>query len=236
MLHHPLFRRLAASAFAVALFAHPASAADAKAHTLSEWKLGKVLFGEKVSKDDTKGKVVVIEYWGTHCPPCIASLPHLAELEKKNRDKGLVVIGGECQGSSKDEIKPLITKAKVEYTITEGVNGPIPVSGIPRAFVFDRDGKLVFDGYPLNPNFTSAVQKALGDGPAPAASASKLPSNAPLIAARAWTNAEGKEIHAAVKTADATTVTFLMPNGQTTKYQMDKLSEASRKDIQAAVQ
>lgn len=213
--------------------------AKEKEYRLSEWTIGKVLFGERVSKAVTKDKVVVIENWGTHCPPCIASLPHLAQLEKDNRAKGLVVIGAESQGSSKDEIKPLIEKAKVEYTITDGAEGPIEVTGIPRAFVFDRQGKLAFDGSPLDKAFTEAVTKALGDGaPAttPAATAGTTPAPAatattPLIASRAWTNADGKEIHAAVKSVDANNVVFLMDGGKEVTYPLSKLSEESRNAI-----
>ena len=64
-------------------------AAEVSAHKLSEWKIGKVMFGEKISKAELKGKVVVLENWGVNCPPCVASLPHLAELDKKVPRQGL---------------------------------------------------------------------------------------------------------------------------------------------------
>lgn len=224
------------SVIAVVLGLSSAAGAKEKEYRLSEWSIGKVLFGERVSKAVTKDKVVVIENWGTHCPPCIASLPHLAQLEKDNRAKGLVIIGAESQGSSKEEIKPIIEKAKVEYTITDGADGPIEVTGIPRAFVFDRTGKMVFDGNPNGKEFTEAVNKALGEGaPTATAEAGAAPTAAtaaaPLIASRAWTNADGKEIRAAVKSVDATHVTFLMDGGKEVRYPLDKLSEESRAAI-----
>lgn len=205
-----------------------------KQHKVSDWKIGKALFGDKVSKADMKDKVVVIENWGVHCPPCVAALPHLAELDKKHREQGLIIIGAESQGSSKDEIKPLIEKAGVEYTITDGAEGPVEVTGIPRAFVFDRSGMLVFDGNPNAKTFEEAVTKALGEGAPAPTEAAKPADTAPLIATRAWTNADGKEIRAAVKSADATTVTFLMDGGKEVKYPLAKLSEESRKAIAEA--
>lgn len=160
--------------------------AKEKEYRLSEWSIGKVLFGERVSKAVTKDKVVVIENWGVNCPPCIASLPHLAQLEKDNRAKGLVIIGAESQGSTKEEIKPLIEKAKVEYTITDSADGPIEVTGIPRAFVFNRQGKMVFDGNPNGKEFTEAVTKALAEGaPVTAEGAATTPSATPGAAAPA---------------------------------------------------
>jgi thiol-disulfide isomerase/thioredoxin len=225
-------------ALAVHFLATPAFAAKDKEHKLSDWKIGKVLFGEKVTKADMKGKVVVIENWGVNCPPCVASLPHLADLDRKYRDKGLVMIGAESQGSSKDEIKPLIEKAKVEYTIVDEATGPIEVTAIPRIFVFDRDGKLVYDGSPSGAPFEEAVNKAVGAAEAPAAASAETAGTStdttakgPLIDTRSWTNAEGRTIRAAVKAVDDTSVTFLMDGGKEVKYPLDKLSAESRQMI-----
>jgi thiol-disulfide isomerase/thioredoxin len=233
MKFHPIVR-LSGMALALQFLAPTAMAAEKeKEHKLSQWKIGKVLMGPKLSKADLKGKVVVIENWGVNCPPCIASLPHLAELEKTNRDKGLVIIGAESQGSSKDEIKPLIEKAKVEYTITDGADGPIEFSAIPRCFVFDSAGLLVYDGSPSGAAFESAVEDALKQVGAAPATPSTTPAG-PLIASRAWTNSDGQSITAAVKSADATTVTFIMANGKVVAYPLTKLSEESRKVIAEA--
>ena len=208
------------------------SVANAAEHKLSDWKIGKTLFGEKHTKSDLSGKVVVIENWGVRCPPCVAALPHLAKLEKTHRAKGLIIIGAESQGHSKEQIKPLIEKAGVEYTITSGADGPIQVTGIPRAFVFDRQGALVFDGHPGGAGFESAIKKALAEK-APAAPA--ITPSGPLVASRSWKNAEGKEIVAAVKSATETTVVFLMPNGKSVNFPMDKLDDPSQDVIRKAL-
>jgi thiol-disulfide isomerase/thioredoxin len=219
-------------ALQLAVSAAPKEKAE-KDHKLSEWKIGSVLFGDKVSKSDMKGKVVVIENWGVRCPPCVASLPHLAELYKRNREKGLIIIGAESQGSSKDDIEPLIKKAKVEYTITDGADGPIEVTGIPRIFVFDRSGALTFDGHPASGDFESAVKKALRE----AAEGAETPvvASGPLIASRAWTNTQGQKITAAVKSADDTKVVFQMANGKVVDYDLSKLDDESRETIAEAV-
>lgn len=169
-------RQVSAGLLASLLLAAPAFAAKDSTHRLSEWKIGKTLFGARLTKAEMKGKVVVIENWGVHCPPCIASLPHLAELDRTLRDKGLRVIGAESQGSSKDQIKPLIEKAKVEYTIVDQADGPLEVTSIPRAFVFDRKGKLVYDGSPLSKDFESAITTAIGDATAAAAAVKSVDS------------------------------------------------------------
>ncbi len=229
----PLIARISGMALAIQFLAPSAMAAEKeKEHKLSQWKIGKTLFGPKLSKSEMKGKVVIIENWGVNCPPCIASLPHLAELEKENRSKGLLIIGAESQGSSKDEIKPLIEKAKVEYTITDGAEGPIEFSAIPRCFVFDAQGMLVYDGSPSGAAFDSAVEEALEK----MGTTDSKPSSTtgPLIPSREWTNSSGQAITAAVKSVDATNVTFIMANGKTVVYALSKLSDDSRKVIEAA--
>jgi thiol-disulfide isomerase/thioredoxin len=227
-------RSLSGLALALPFLVSTGLAAEASAHKLSEWKIGKVLFGEKISKGDLKGKVVVLENWGVNCPPCIASLPHLAELDKKFRDKGLFIIGAESQGSSKDEIKPIIEKTKVEYTITAGAEGPIQFNAIPRVFVFDAEGALVFDGYPSGADFEKSITDSLEKVEA---SPKEEPATAAgsLIASRTWTNSSGVEIVAAVKSADSASVVFLMPNGKEVPYPLEKLSEDSRKVIAESI-
>ncbi len=227
------FAKLLAVATGVFALHSSAFGAPEPTHKLAEWKIGKSLFGEKIKKSALAGKVVVIENWGVHCPPCIASLPHLAKLEKDNRDKGLVIIGAESQGSGKAEIKPLIEKAGVEYPITDGADGPIEFSGIPHAFVFDREGTLVFHGHPGGGDFEKAVKSALKEK-AVAADPAKPASL--LVASRTWKNTDGKEIVAAVKEATETTVTFLMSGGKLVPYQMVKLDEESQSTIQKALQ
>lgn len=210
------------------------SFAEEAEHELSEWSLGPVLFGEKISKSDMKGKVVVIEHWGVRCPPCIAILPELAKLDKRYRDDGLLMIGAESQGHSKDQIAPLVDDNKIEYTITSGASGPIQFNGIPRAFVFDVEGQLIFNGNPHEGDFVRSIKKALKDVEDEGEVGSGL-SSGNLFETRSWTNAEGRSIKAAVRTATETEVTFVMFGGKVVKYPLEKLSEESQKEIKDAL-
>ena len=119
-------------------------------HKVTEWKMGEVISGPEVKLEELEGKVVVIEFWGYRCPPCLASLPKMAKLDKQHRKKGLVIIGIHSQSATNEQILELVKKNKVEFTITtnSSSHGPIKFSGIPKVFVFDGEGKLVFDGRP----------------------------------------------------------------------------------------
>jgi len=128
-------------------------------HTLSDFKLGRPVMG-KGSLSDAKGKGVVIEAWGVRCPPCIASLPKLQALSEKHKDK-VLFFGAESQGHDRKAIEPVIKKAGVTFPISTGLaKCPIEFSSIPRAFVFDASGKLIFDGNPHGQEFADAVVKA----------------------------------------------------------------------------
>jgi len=128
-------------------------------HTLSEFRLGDPILG-KGELSDAKGKGVVIEAWGVRCPPCIASLPKLQALSVRHRDK-VLFFGAESQGHDRKAIEPVIKKAGVTFPISGGLaRCPIEFNAIPRAFVFDAAGKLIFDGSPHGKGFADAVEKA----------------------------------------------------------------------------
>ena len=153
--------RLIAFLFSCTLaFAAETKSPAAKAeHTIAEFNLGRSVIGSG-DLEKTKGKGVVIEAWGVNCPPCIASLPHLQELSVKYKDK-VLFFGAECQMSDKKSIQAIIKKAGVTYPIFSGLDKcPIQFSAIPRAFVFDADGKMIFDGSPSSGGFAKAVEKA----------------------------------------------------------------------------
>ena len=72
----------------------------------------------------------------------------------------MLVFGAHAQAGTNDEVKDVVKKNKLTYTITNGVNSPISFSGIPRVFVFDTTGALVFTGSPFATEFERSLRKA----------------------------------------------------------------------------
>jgi thiol-disulfide isomerase/thioredoxin len=126
---------------------------------LSDFKLGAHITGPEVTLDQAAGKGVVIEKWGIHCGPCIASLPHIEQIAKRGKDK-LVVIGAHSQNATDEEVKETVKKHRLSYTITKGASGPVSSGGIPHALVFNTKGELIFSGHPMDEGFDKAVRKA----------------------------------------------------------------------------
>ena len=94
---------------------------------------------------ELKGKVVLVNFWATWCPPCRKEMPDLDALYQKFKDQGLVVLAIDDEEAAK--VAPFITERKISYPVLldpgRKVNEAFVVEGIPKSFVYDRDGKLV---------------------------------------------------------------------------------------------
>jgi thiol-disulfide isomerase/thioredoxin len=124
---------------------------------------GKWVQGEPV-KEFQKGKAYLVEFWATWCPPCRTSIPHLNELHKKFKDKGLIVIGQNCSEQNDSGVATFVKKMgdKMTYRValddkSKNENGQMAATwmaaagrkGIPSAFLVDTKGVVVWIGHPM---------------------------------------------------------------------------------------
>ena len=111
---------------------------------------------------DAKGHVTIVEFWATWCPPCRKSIPHLNDLNKKFKDKGLVVIG--ISSEDKNTVENFRKGTPMEYNVALDKGGKLSqqfgINGIPHAFVVGKDGKIVWEGHPMGLN-ESVLENAL---------------------------------------------------------------------------
>ena len=108
-----------------------------------------------------KGKATIVEFWATWCPPCRASIPHLNEINKKFKDKGLVVIG--ISDETKEKVEKFQKDVPMEYHVAVGgaaIQGKFGIDGIPHAFVVGKDGKIAWEGHPMRLT-DEVIEKAL---------------------------------------------------------------------------
>jgi thiol-disulfide isomerase/thioredoxin len=133
----------------------PVPARDQKAiESASNVQITK-LDGGAFKLSDYRGKVLVVDFWATYCPPCVRQVPQLAELSKKYRDKGLEVIGLTADDrADQEQVVEFLKKAGADYIVgydnqwlssaflkgTEDETGQHP---IPQLFVISREGRVV---------------------------------------------------------------------------------------------
>ena len=102
------------------------------------------LQGKPWRLQDLRGKVVLVNFWATWCPPCRKEMPDLQSLYERFKDQGLVVLSISDEDAAK--VTPFIAERKISYPVLldpgRKVNELFRVEGIPKSFVYDRAGKL----------------------------------------------------------------------------------------------
>lgn len=102
------------------------------------------------------GKVYVVEFWATWCPPCRESIPHLTEMQKRFGDK-VVFIG--VSDEDPGTVKPFVEKQgdKMSYVVacdderktSAAYMKEFGIQGIPHAFVVDQKGQIIWHDHPM---------------------------------------------------------------------------------------
>ena len=154
---------LAAVAIAAAGIAYTSSAFAAGELSLQGANWGAYVTGPKLKKSDLSGKVIVFEYWGDRCGPCLASIPHLVELQEKHGRDKVVIVANQVWTKSADAAKKAWMSRTDKDVITVVNHGSIKganVRGVPTSFVFDGKGNFVWSGHPMG-GLDDAIDKAL---------------------------------------------------------------------------
>ncbi|WP_452222464.1 TlpA family protein disulfide reductase [Lacinutrix salivirga] len=113
--------------------------------TTYNWKL-KTIHGEGYNFNSAKNKVVLVNFWATWCPPCIAEMPSLQALYTDYKDDvEFVFISNEAL----EVVQTFIEKKDYTFTTVKPLEQPkteqFSVSGIPRTFLISKTGEIVID-------------------------------------------------------------------------------------------
>ena len=103
------------------------------------------LNGKKWSLRELRGSVVLVNFWATWCPPCRKEMPDLESIYERFQARGLVILA--ISDESEAKVAPFVSKMGVTYPVMldpgRKVNELFQVDGIPKSFVYDRNGALV---------------------------------------------------------------------------------------------
>jgi peroxiredoxin len=105
----------------------------------------KDLQGKEWTFSTLRGKVVLVNFWATWCPPCRKEMPDLDTLAHKFADQGLVILSISDEDAAK--VTSYVLGHNLNYPILldpgRKTNAAFHIEGIPQSFVFNREGKLV---------------------------------------------------------------------------------------------
>ncbi len=131
------------------------------------------LDGKTVKLSDYKGKVVILDFWATWCPPCVKEIPHFNELNKKYSSKGLVVLGVSVDKDGAAAVLKFKKKSAIDYRVAlvndatyKAYQNYLPKDeqgGIPFTFIIDKQGVIRehYVGYRSMEVFEGAIKDLL---------------------------------------------------------------------------
>jgi len=127
--------------------------------------------GKEHKLSEFKGKVVLIDFWATWCPPCRLAMPGLQKLQDKFKDKNVVVMGVSIDDNGADAVKYMKKNNLTYLGLVDGqpVAQVYGVSSIPQFFIIGVDGKVIHYGLGYDPAnddaFAAVIQKHLDEQP-----------------------------------------------------------------------
>jgi len=126
------------------------------------------LEGNSLTLSQFKGKVIILNFWATWCPPCRREIPDFVELYEKYKDEGLLIIGVSLDRDGKRLVRQFSQEYKIDYPIvfadskvTRDYGG---IRAIPASFIIDKEGSIKekYVGYQPRATFEEAIKKLLG--------------------------------------------------------------------------
>ncbi len=142
------------------------SAMTLRALSFSNLNDGAYLSGPKLTDKDLAGRVIAVEVWGYQCPPCLASLSHIAKLAKSyENDSRVEIIGSHVQDRNDSGILAALQKNDCTYPVYQwfGVDGAPSAPGLPFAYVMSPKGEILWQGNPYSKfgEFQKAIETAI---------------------------------------------------------------------------
>ncbi|MBF0310809.1 MAG: TlpA family protein disulfide reductase [Magnetococcales bacterium] len=102
--------------------------------------------------NELKGKVVIVNFWATWCPPCLEEIPALISFQKEYAERGVVVVGVDhMERPDREKLQSFAKEQEINYPLVYGTSEEVNglgyamggIYGLPTSKVLDREGKVV---------------------------------------------------------------------------------------------
>lgn len=132
-----------------------------------------MLDGTPVTRDSLKGRVVVLDFWGTWCEPCLAEMPTILKVHRQyqgNNGVAFLAVNAEWHDDTATKVRAFIERKHLDVPValdTEGAGKTLQVTGLPTLVVIDRRGYIRMEdvGYdadqPLEKQLTGEIDELL---------------------------------------------------------------------------
>ena len=127
------------------------------------------LHGHSLRLSALRGKVVLLDFWATWCPPCVAEIPHFKELYAEYNPQGFELLGLSLDEGGKESVRSFAEKHEIRYPLAmskdEIVQAYGGIHGIPTTFLIDKKGQVAkrYVGYRSKEEFEQEIQKLLSE-------------------------------------------------------------------------
>jgi len=105
------------------------------------------LNGAPVRLSDHRGKVALLNFWATWCPPCRAEMPSMEKLYQAHRGRGLVILAISGDRTGRQVVESFVQELGLTFPILLDSDGEVfaqyGVRGLPTSYLLDRQGRIV---------------------------------------------------------------------------------------------
>lgn len=152
--------------FAIAAAAAPKAPAARKAAVPFDVT---TLDGRRVTLEGLRGKIVILDFWATWCPPCREEIPHFKALYEQYRGR-LEIVGIALDQEGEPIVTPFVRQQGISYPIAVETDGRLSrayggIRGIPTTFVIDQQGQIYqkYIGYRDQQTFDRDIRALLAE-------------------------------------------------------------------------